>query len=53
MTDRLREARRLEQLAAHEASLERAQMLALEADRLRKAADTHKFFYSVLPLLRS
>jgi hypothetical protein len=55
MINPLREAQRLEQQAAHETSLEKAQALALEADRLRRAANANRFFtfYSALPLLRS
>ena len=54
MIDPLREAKRLEHLAETEPSLERAQKLALEADRLRRSAGGNRFFsLAVLPLLRS
>ena len=56
MIDPLREARRLEKQAADETSLERAQAMALEADRLRRGANANRWFftsYSALPLLRS
>jgi hypothetical protein len=54
MIDPLREARRLEQLAETETSLEQAQKMALEADRLRRTAGGKRFFsFAMLPLLRS
>jgi hypothetical protein len=54
MTDRQIEATRLDQMAAQESGLARSQMLAAEADRLRRLDRVKHFLGSyAMPLLRN
>ena len=52
MTDRDEEAKRLDEMAALETGLAKAQMLAARADRLRRL-DRRLFASISLPLLRN
>ena len=54
MVDREEEAKRLDELAAHENGLAKSQTLAAEADRLRRTGQV-KYFRSnwAMPLLRN
>ena len=52
MTDRDEEAKRLDEMAALETGLAKAQMLAARADRLRRL-DRRLFASVALPLLRN